>query len=77
MLERASLELDIDLGGSFMVGDKITDLQAGRAAGCRVVLVRTGYGREMETQLEDVGVAPDHVADDLQEASQWILQQAS
>ncbi len=45
MLEQAARELEIDLGSSWMVGDKLVDLEAGLAAGCRPVLVRTGYGR--------------------------------
>jgi D-glycero-D-manno-heptose 1,7-bisphosphate phosphatase len=45
LLLQAAWEFDIDLGRSWMVGDNITDLQAGWAAGCRVALVMTGHGR--------------------------------
>jgi D-glycero-D-manno-heptose 1,7-bisphosphate phosphatase len=44
MLIRAANELDIDLNRSWMIGDRITDLEAGSAVGCKTVLVRTGYG---------------------------------
>ena len=44
MLLKAAAELGIDLARSWMVGDRATDLQAGAAAGCRTILVRTGYG---------------------------------
>ncbi len=45
MLLRAIREFGIDPARSFMVGDRMTDLEAGRAAGCaRTYLVRTGYG---------------------------------
>lgn len=37
--ERATLELDIDLAESIMVGDRDTDAQAGKAAGCRTILL--------------------------------------
>lgn len=41
----AARDLGIDVGGSFMVGDRFTDLEAGRRAGCRdIALVRTGCG---------------------------------
>jgi D-glycero-D-manno-heptose 1,7-bisphosphate phosphatase len=45
MLKLAAKEFDIDLENSYMVGDKVTDMQAGYAAGCKCVMVRTGYGQ--------------------------------
>lgn len=44
MLVRAAAEMRLDLKRSWMIGDRVTDLQAGAAVGCRTVLVRTGYG---------------------------------
>jgi D-glycero-D-manno-heptose 1,7-bisphosphate phosphatase len=44
MLLRAAGELGIDLAASWMIGDRVSDLEAGAAAGCRTALVRTGYG---------------------------------
>lgn len=75
MLTRAAEELEIDLQRSFVVGDKLSDLQAGRRAGCTTVLVRTGYGSEVEQSLVAESVQPDFVADDLLAASAWILEQ--
>lgn len=46
MLEQAADDLGIDLSRSWMVGDKQVDVDAGIAAGCRPVLVLTGYGAE-------------------------------
>ena len=77
MLHRAAQDLDIDLSHSFVVGDNVSDLEAGQAAGCRLVLVRTGYGRETEAKLAGASVKPDFVAANLLEASSWILQQAT
>jgi len=51
MVLDASNDLSLDLGRSVLVGDKVSDLEAGRAAGCRTVLVRTGYGRQVEAEL--------------------------
>jgi len=45
MLLQAAREYDIDLQGSFMVGDKLADIEAGKRAGCKSVLVLTGYGK--------------------------------
>ncbi len=74
MLLRAAQELDLDLGRCFAVGDSRRDLIAGRAAGCRTVLVRTGYGQR--TAAESAEPLPaDHMADDLLAAVGWILEQ--
>jgi D-glycero-D-manno-heptose 1,7-bisphosphate phosphatase len=44
MLQRAIQALDIEPGASFLVGDRLSDIEAGRAAGiARCFLVRTGY----------------------------------
>ncbi len=44
MLVQAAKELSLDLTRSWMIGDRVSDLQAGASVGCRTVLVRTGYG---------------------------------
>jgi D-glycero-D-manno-heptose 1,7-bisphosphate phosphatase len=72
-LYRAARDLGIHLGRSFLVGDKISDLEAGFAAGCNTILVRTGYGRDSERQLLHRKHQPDHVAENILEAAHWIL----
>lgn len=69
LLKKASVELDIDLGKSWMVGDKLLDIQAGNAAGCRSILVRTGYGEEAAAQCQ--GLAS--IATNFSEAAAQIL----
>ena len=74
MLLRAREEMGIDLAASYMVGDSVKDLGAGRAVGATTVLVLTGYGRgEFQHQSHRWTVHPDHVSEDLQDAVQWIL----
>ena len=54
---------------SFLVGDKLSDTAAGQAAGCRALLVLTGYGR-----AEAAAAPPDIVvAEDLADAARLIL----
>ena len=67
MLLAAAKDLDLDLGRSVLVGDKVSDLEAARAVGCRTVLVRTGYGRAVEVDLEATHRMPlaDLVSDSL------------
>lgn len=73
MLLRAARRLDLDLERSWTVGDSLRDLEAGRAAGTRAVLVRTGKGREQE-RLAPPGTL---VVDDLAAAAELILSRAA
>src|SRR5262245_33342121 len=74
LIKRAATELGLDLGAAVMVGDKLSDVAAGHAAGTAGVLVLTGYGRgEWEYQRDAQPVNPDHVAEDLLDAVQWAL----
>jgi D-glycero-D-manno-heptose 1,7-bisphosphate phosphatase len=59
----------LDLPNSYVIGDRSTDLQMGYNAGCRVVLVRSGAGRETE---KEPGVKFDQVFDHLLEAAQKL-----
>lgn len=71
LLIKASQDLGIDLRLSYMVGDKVADLQAGEAAGCHgKILVRTGYGETEEKKLPP-GLA-SFVAPSLPQVADWI-----
>lgn len=57
---RAVRELDVDPSASYYVGDKLSDVLPARALGGLGILVRTGYGAEVEPELpEDFLVADD------------------
>lgn len=69
MLLRAANELDLDLGNSVMIGDALTDIQAGQAAGVgQSIMVRTGRGREQEMLQPTTGTASFSVFDTLRDA---------
>src|SRR5258707_4609786 len=70
----ASDEVGLDLACCYMVGDKLLDLECGWNAGVRKsLLVRTGYGAEVERRSPDkLGEAV--VADDIVAAGRWILE---
>jgi D-glycero-D-manno-heptose 1,7-bisphosphate phosphatase len=53
LLFQASTDLDIDLKRSYMVGDKIADIEAGENAGCQPILVLTGYGQESRLRIDE------------------------
>lgn len=46
MLLQAAQEMDLDLAGSYMLGDAASDIQAGQQVGCHTILVLTGRGQE-------------------------------
>ena len=46
MFHIARKEFDINFKQSFMIGDKITDIEAGDNVGCKTIMVMTGYGKE-------------------------------
>ncbi len=69
-------EFGVDLSRSYMIGDKLADLECGWNAGVRrSLLVRTGYGAQVERDApEKLGRAV--VVDDLASAVAWILNEA-
>ncbi|MDB6065349.1 MAG: D-glycero-D-mannoheptose,7-bisphosphate phosphatase [Pedosphaera sp.] len=66
-------EFGVDLSRSYMIGDKLIDLECGWNAGVRrSLLVRTGYGLELERQAPE-SLSRATVVDDLAAAAAWIL----
>jgi D-glycero-D-manno-heptose 1,7-bisphosphate phosphatase len=68
-------EFNLDLSQSFLIGDKVIDLECGWNAGVKKsILVRTGYGAEVErNDAEKISRAV--IVDNLDEAADWILNQ--
>ena len=52
MVLQASAAHHVDLAASYFVGDKSADIECGRRAGTRTVLVLTGYGREQRCEAD-------------------------
>ena len=69
MALQAAAELGLDLGRSFVIGDKPADLALARAVGATPLLVRTGYGRETEAAGPDAA----RVFADLGAAIRWVV----
>ena len=67
MILEAQRDHEIDLARSFFVGDKAIDIDCGRNAGMRTILVKTGYG------ANESDANPDWTAKDLGEAAEIIL----
>lgn len=71
MLRRAATRLGIDLKASFVVGDRCVDVEAGQSAGCRSILVLTGYGATERQECVD-RLNVEHVAADLSHAWTYV-----
>ena len=69
MLLEAAADFDIDLAGSYLIGDKSADIECGRRAGASTILVQTGYGAEQVCR-------PDFTAADVVQAVQLVLERA-
>jgi len=67
LLVRAAADYGIDLGRSFMVGDRWSDVVAGQAVGCLTFLIDAPYNRR---EL----CAPDYVVEDLPRAARRIVE---
>ena len=76
LIDRASGDLGIDPARSFVVGDKWSDVQLGRAVGARAILVRTGGGA-VEERNPLPGVSADTIVDNLAAAASWILRESA
>lgn len=71
LLLQGSTDFDVDLKNSYMIGDGLVDIQAGRAAGCRTILL--GRLKCYTCHLvEELGAKPDFIAPDLLEAVKLI-----
>jgi len=74
LLERAAREHSLELGRSFVVGDRYGDIELARNVRARGILVRTGYGEgELAWDSAKWSAQPDFVAEDLLKAADWIL----
>lgn len=73
MADQAARDHNIDFARSFAVGDKLADVGLAHAFGGRGVLVRTGHGADELARAGASSPSPDCVANDLMEATSWIL----
>lgn len=74
MALQAAQALDLDLSASYVIGDRYRDIQLAHAIGARAVLVLSGYGREeYDSQRHTWKTPPDHIAQNLLTAAQWVL----
>ncbi len=73
LLVTAAQQLQLNLARSFYISSAAGDIVAAKAAGCRPVLVKTGQGVEEQVILRRRQVAGYYLAEDLGDATNWIL----
>jgi len=73
LLYQAASDRPLDLARSFVVGDKLTDIEMAHRVGATGILVLSGYGKGEYDRRGKDDARPDRIVSDLGEAVQWIL----
>jgi histidinol-phosphate phosphatase family protein len=74
MVDDACRKFNINSHQSYIIGDKISDIQLAYVVGAKGILVRTGYGREEEEALKKpYSLIPETVAENLHAAVEYML----
>jgi D-glycero-D-manno-heptose 1,7-bisphosphate phosphatase len=73
MLRKAAKALGIDLSRSLIIGDNLSDLEAGWRAGTATLLLLSGHGKATRKALQNTGRRPDKIISSLAQAVAWWL----
>ena len=77
MILQAAKDFNIDLSESYMMGDDLIDIEAGKNAGCRTVLVLTGKGRMTREKLPEKNIQPDIISENILTAIKAIIKRVN
>jgi len=70
---QAIQDLHIDAQQSYVIGDRLMDVELARAIGCKSVMLPSEFGKE---ELKDCSVFPHYIASDFKSGASWIIQQS-
>lgn len=73
LFRQVARDHSVRLESSYMVGDSVRDMQAGKALGMKTILVRTGQGKSAEKELLDMGLVVDFAGDTLMNCARYVL----
>lgn len=73
LLLQAANRMNLQLDQCYLVGDALTDIQAGYAVGCQCALVKTGRGRNQLHEVDLSQYPPFHITSDISTAVEWLL----
>ena len=74
LLLKAAEENNIDTSKSYMVGDRMMDVEAGKKVNCKTVLISSDLDNK---EFKNNGLKPDYIAQDLLGAGKWIVKNYS
>jgi|TARA_B100002003_G_scaffold142886_1_gene132247 D-glycero-D-manno-heptose 1,7-bisphosphate phosphatase len=74
LIIQAAKDMRIELSRSWMIGDNLSDVQAGKRAGCRTILLGRMKCHLCHT-MDEEDARPDAIVKDLRDATQYILKQ--
>lgn len=73
MIDAAVRDFYLDPSQSYVIGDKLIDIELAQRAGAGGILVKTGYGRkEIQSLSHNSTLCPIHIAEDILGAVEWI-----
>ena len=74
LIDQAVRERTVDLSRSYLIGDKVSDVELAKRVGSRSILVTTGAVIPQQVEgLKASGLAPDWVVSSFDEAAEWVL----
>jgi len=69
---QAIKDLDIDAQQSYVIGDRLMDIELAGNIGSKSVMIPSEFGR---CELKDGNISPHYIAADFESAARWIMQQ--
>lgn len=78
MILSAIKDFNLQKYNKYLIGDRLTDIEAGNKTNCTTILVETGDGKKEKEKLKDPNSrklikTPNHITDNLKNAVKWIL----
>ncbi len=74
LLHEAAARYHLDLTKSYVIGDKLIDVELALRVGGKGILVETGYGKREKKKIAEGKIIPNFIAANLDQAVSWILQ---
>lgn len=73
MIVASARELKLTNYNKYMIGDRLTDMVAGKKSNCTTILVKTGFGKKEEKNIKSLMETPDYVCNNILEAVYLIF----